>query len=252
MKLLTIADGFGDSKAVPAWYPDYIKWPEIIKLMTRGLTLTNMSRYGAGNEYIMMLLKHHAHNHDAVLIQWAMPERLDLVLDHSELHAEFWKQQIANDAVYCNNIVDLANDQIWISSASRASAVQEYHSKFITSRQHQLRSQMFVDHAKLLLQQQPYGFLLTKNSQYLKSTADNLNRWHWHEPFGGMCEFRQASDYADLDLGLFQPIPLIHFDFVRKFIQPQFDLPWRNERDIQGVKDMLYRKYKESTKNQPQ
>jgi len=33
MKLLTLADGFGDSAASPVWYPNFLKWPEIIKLM---------------------------------------------------------------------------------------------------------------------------------------------------------------------------------------------------------------------------
>ena len=43
LRLLTIADGFGDSRAVPAWYPDYIKWPEIIRWMTRDIELCNLS-----------------------------------------------------------------------------------------------------------------------------------------------------------------------------------------------------------------
>jgi hypothetical protein len=66
-----------------------------------------------------------------------------------------------------------------------------------------------------------------------------------------MCEFRHQSKYAELDLGLDQPIPLVQFDFVRQFIQPYFDLPWRNEQDIQGVEKMLHRKYQESVKNKP-
>lgn len=252
MNLLTIADGFGDSQAVPAWYPDYIKWPELIKLMTRGVNLTNLSRYGAGNEYIALCLKQNLNNQDAVLIQWAVPDRLDLLLDHVSPYNTFWQQQIANDPVYANNTVLLDNNKFWISSASRAPAIQEYHSKFISLSQHRLRSQMLVDYAKLLLQNKQYGFLLTKTSHYLKPAVGNVGCWHWHEEFAGMCEFRHVSDYAELDLGLVQPIPLIHFDFIRKFIQPRIDLPWRSERDIQAVKDMLYRKYKEFSKNKPQ
>ena len=67
-----------------------------------------------------------------------------------------------------------------------------------------------------------------------------------------MCEFRFESIYADLDLGLTQPIPLIHFDFIKQFIQPKFNLPWRNDRDIQAVENMLFKSYKESIKNKPQ
>lgn len=252
MNLLTIADGFGDSVAVPPWYPDYIKWPEIIRLMTRGLTLTNLSRYGAGNEYIIQCLRHNLQNQDSVLIQWAMPNRLDLTLSHDAEHTEFWQKQIASDPVYNHNVVRVGLDQIWISSASTLDPVREYHKKFIGLRQHRSRSQIYIDYATLLLQNIPHGFLLTSNSQYLDETVKDDTDWYWHERFCGMCEFRNSSKYAELDLKLVQPIPLIQFDFIRQFIQPRFDLPWRSERDIQAVESMLYRKYKESVTKKPQ
>ena len=53
MKLLTLADGYGDSIAVPAWYPKFWKWPKIIKLMTKGVDVVDHSRYGAGNEFMV-------------------------------------------------------------------------------------------------------------------------------------------------------------------------------------------------------
>jgi hypothetical protein len=252
MNLLTIADGFGDSVAVPHWYPDYIKWPEIIKLMTRGVTLQNLSRYGAGNEYIIQCLRQNLVKSDAVLIQWASPNRLDLVLSHNPHYQEFWNQQIKDDRVYNNNVVQIGEIPIWITSASTSIGVREYHEKFISRQQHQLRSQLYIDYATLLLKDKKHGFLLTKNSEYLNSTVMDQSNWHWHEQFHGMCEFRRVSKYADLDLEITQPIPLIQFDFIRQFIQPKFDLPWRSERDIQAVEAMLYRKYKESIKNKPQ
>jgi hypothetical protein len=252
MNLLTLADGFGDSMAVPHWYPDYIKWPEIIKLMTRGVNLLNLSRYGAGNEYIIQCLRHNLHQQDAVLIQWAVPDRLDLILSHNTAWQSFWQEQIVQDPVYYNNVVNLGSDKIWISSASMLPAVQEYHQKYIGLRQHQVRSQLFIEHATILLQNIKYGFLLTKNSEYLESSVVNHEHWYWHNLFKGMCEFRKISQYAELDLDLVQPIPLIHFDFIRKFIQPRFDLPWRSEREISAVESMLFRKYKESIKHQPQ
>jgi hypothetical protein len=252
MNLLTIADGFGDSGAVPSWYPDYIKWPTIIKLMTRGLTVTNLSRYGAGNEYIIQCLKNNLQNKNSVLVQWAVPNRLDLVLSHDSETDQFWQTQIANDPVYNNNIVQLGSDRIWLSSGSTLNCVKEYHKKFIGLRQHQIRSQIYIDYATMLLQNIPYGFLLTKNSKYLASTVKDETNWHWHEKFCGMCEFRNYSKYADLDLKIVQPIPLIQFDFIRQFIQPRFDLPWRSEQEIQAVEAMLYRKYKESIINKPQ
>jgi hypothetical protein len=250
IRLLTIADGFGDSQAVPFWYPDYIKWPEIIQLMTRGVDLCNLSRYGAGNEYIIQCLRQNLSDKDAVLIQWAQPNRLDLVLSHNAEYAEFWNQEIANDPVYKDNVILLDTERMWLSSASTSSGIKEYHKKFISCRQHQIRSQLYIDYATLLLEHIQHGFLLTKNSKYLNKTVDDAH-WHWHEPFQGMCEFRLHSKYAELDLDIVQPIPLIQFDFIRQFIQPRFNLPWRNEQEIQAVEKMLYRKYQEAVKNKP-
>ncbi len=251
IRLLTIADGFGDSRAVPAWYPHYIKWPEIIHLMTRGVELHNLSRYGAGNEYIIQCLRNNLTGKDRILIQWAMPNRLDLVLAHNEDCTEYWNEQIKNDPVYKNNVVELDDKRIWITSASTAPGVQEYHKKFISHQQHQIRSQLFVDYATLLLKHTPHGFLLTKTSKYLSETVKDTANWYWHDKFQGMCEFRHQSKYAELELGLTQPTPLVQFDFIRQFIQPWFDLPWRSEREIQAVENMLHRKYQESIKNKP-
>jgi hypothetical protein len=252
INLLTIADGFGDSTAGPVWYPNYVKWPEIIKLMTRGVNLLNLSRYGAGNEYIINCLKNHWHNQDLVLIQWAQPTRLDLILSHDEKYTEFWQNEIKNDPVYKNNIVQIGQDNMWISSSSSTTAISEYHNKFIGCRQHQLRSQWYIDYAGLLLNNIPYGFLLSTASEYLSNTINNHDHWHWHDKFQGMCEFRHQSKYADLDLNLTQPIPLIQFDFIKKFLQPKLNLPWRNEKELQAVEKMLLRKYHEAVKHKTQ
>jgi hypothetical protein len=251
INLLTIADGFGDSTAVPTWYPDYIKWPEIIKLMTRGVTVCNLSRYGAGNEYIIQCLRHNLVDKQAVIIQWAMPNRLDLVLAHNAKYSEFWSQQIQKDQTYNNNILPVGDDLVWISSASKDLSVREYHEKFISLRQHQMRSQLYVDYATLLLKDIQHGFMLTKTSEYLNQSVTDTSKWFWHQQWQGMCEFRHKSKYADLELGITQPLPLVQFDFIKQFIQPKFKLPWRSEREIQAVENMLYRKYQEALKNKP-
>lgn len=249
MKLLTIADGFGDSVAKPAWYPGFFKWPEIIKLMTKDLELTNLSRYGAGNEYISQLLMNNVPGNDVALIQWAMPNRLDLVINNDS----YWQQQIAADPVYNANTVLINNDQYWISSASRNPNVQEYHKKYIRLRQHQLRSQLFVDYAKMLLDKHnvKHGFLLTVDSSYLSETIKDTSNWVWHDAFKGMHSFRFVSKYADLDakLKLIQPISLVQFDFISQFIVPKFDLNWRRSVELTAVENMLYRKYKEAIIN---
>lgn len=244
MKLLTVADGFGDSIAVPKWYPHFFKWPELIKLMTKGVELTNLSRYGAGNEYIVQCLRH-VNTVDVAIVQWAMPNRLDLLLAHK---SKFWTDQISKDQVYCNNVLELGTDQYWLSSASQCHSVREYHQNFISIRQHQTRSQLFVEHAKLLLEHRgiEYRFLLTPDSDYLRETVVDTNCWCWHDPFKGMDSFRRISKFRDLDLRLTQPISLIQFDFIKQFIMPSLDIQWRTNKEIDAVENMLHRKYREA------
>lgn len=245
MRLLTLSDGYGDSVAVPAWYPKYWKWPEIIKLMTKGVSLNNCSKYGAGNEFIVNQLKNNIDFADVVIVQWAQPNRLDLILDHSD--SNFWNDVIASDQVYCNNIVECGNNKFWISSASQTDAVQKYHQQYISVKQHQLRSQMFVEYAKLLLEQRniDYRFMLVDDSEYIGITAN----WICHKPFKGMSGFK--SKYSNLDLGIVQPTPLVAFDFIKQYIMPNIDLHWRSNREIDAVENMLYQHYQEAVKNKP-
>jgi hypothetical protein len=245
VRLLTLSDGYGDSVAVPAWYPKYWKWPEIIKLMTKGVSLNNCSKYGAGNEFIVNQLKNNIDFADVVIVQWAQPNRLDLILDHSD--SNFWNDVIASDQVYCNNIVECGNNKFWISSASQTDAVQKYHQQYISVKQHQLRSQMFVEYAKLLLEQRniDYRFMLVDDSEYIGITAN----WICHKPFKGMSGFK--SKYSNLDLGIVQPTPLVAFDFIKQYIMPNIDLHWRSNREIDAVENMLYQHYQEAVKNKP-
>jgi hypothetical protein len=247
MKLLTISDGYGDSVAVPSWYPKYWKWPEIIKLMTKGVALNNCSRYGAGNEFIVNQLKNNINSADVVMIQWAKPNRLDLVLAHPD--SKFWKDVIASDQVYHNNVVECGNNKFWISSGSQTEAVREYHQQYISVKQHQMRSQIFVEYAKMLLEHHDidYRFMLVDDSEYLGIDAN----WICHKPFKGMNNFRYKSKYRELELDITQPIPLVAFDFIKQYIAPSIDLQWRSSREIDAVENMLYRHYQEAVKNKP-
>lgn len=245
MKLLTLSDGYGDSLAVPVWYSKYMKWPEIIKLMTKEIELENLSRYGAGNEFMVNQLKQHVDCAGVVIVQWTQPNRLDLVLAHK--NPTFWSNAIASDPIYNNNILDCGGDKFWISSGSKTDAVQQYHQQYISIRQHQLRSQIYIEYAKMLLEQRgiDYRFMLVENSEYIGIEAN----WIWHEPFKGMDDFRHKSKYCDLELGIAQPIPLVAFDFINQYVIPNIDLPWRNNREIGAVENMLYRHYQEAVKN---
>lgn len=250
MNLLTLADGFGDDIAAPSWYPRYFKWPKVIELMTKGVIVNNVSRHGAGNEYLVTALRNNIQTANIVLLQWTVPNRLDLVLNKSNTH---WQATIDSDTVYNDNTISSGKYKFWLSSGSTTADVIEYHNKYISAEQHQLRSQMFVDYAKLLIDQYQleYQFMLTWDSEYLQNNVADDIKWSWHKPFKGMHDFRNHSKFSELDLGIIQPIPLIHFDFIKQFIMPCVELPWRSDREIAAVESMLYRHYQESITNRP-
>jgi hypothetical protein len=247
MKLLTLADGFGDSGAYPLWYSDYYKWPELIQLMTAGVELVNLSRYGAGNEYIVECLKNNMIGKDHVIIQWAQPHRLDLLLAHNE-YKNFWSDAVSQDASYSKNVVN----NYWITSASKNPAVQEYHKKYISIEQHCRRSRLYMDYARLLLTSNNvnFNFMLTADSKYLADQPTD-HHWLWHSPWAGMESFRTLSQYTNLDFGYTQPIPLIQFDYIQQYIVPNTTLPWRSSQELKAVESMLHRKYKEAIINKP-
>jgi len=251
LKLLTISDGFGDSECYPSWYPDYYKWPFILSLMTRNIELTNLSRYGAGNEFMVNLLREHHKSADVVLVQWTMPHRLDLMLAHSDDMQSNWRSKIKQDPVYNKNFQYTDDAEWWLSSASDMDRVQQYHSEFISKKQHRARSKIWIEYAHQILGSQVHGFLLTYNSDYLKNVDVDNNTWVWHEPWKGMDNWRHISKYEHLDFGYIQPIPLIHFEFIKKFIMPKFDLPWRSEKEIKAVEQMLIRKYNQYIEQKP-
>jgi hypothetical protein len=249
-KILIIGDGFADPAAAHLWYQDFYKWPTLINLMAKNIAITNMARYGAGNEYMSYCLQSQYQHYDLVLIQWSKAERLDLVLDHTQEHLTFWQQTIAQDPVYQHNVVDLEGKKIWISSASKNQTVVEYHQKYITPTQHQMRSQLLVEHAMLMLEANniDYRFMLTYDAPYLS----NINaRWMCHKPLRGQHSFRSVSKHSQADIDYVQPIPLVSFDYIRKVIQPNLDLDWRSDCDLDALEVMLLKKHQLAMKQKP-
>lgn len=251
MKILTAADGFGDSVAGPAWYPDFWKWPRILGLMTKGLEILDLCRYGAGNEYLSWNVRQNHHDADLLLIQWAIPNRLDLVLEHRDPVAQKWHEKIVCDPIYHSNTQEVGHNRWWLSSGSTVDWVEQYHSCMISQRQHEIRSTVWIEYTHRLLRDRSHGFLLTADSEYLQEADVDVDTWIWHDAWKGMDDWRHHSKYSDLDLGLTQPIPLIHFDFIKCFIMPRFDLPWRSVREIDAVESMLLRKYNDCKDQKP-
>ena len=254
IKLLTIADGFGDSGATPPWYRNFTKWPELIQRMTKNVKLTNLSRYGAGNEYMVECLRANIDSADIVLFQWTHPYRLDLLLGHGDEAQAFWEGEIKKDAVYNNNVLSINNDRYWISSASKNQYIQDYHNRYISRLQHQRRTELQIEYAAMLLEKKnkAFKFLLTYPLPFLRSMDIDKDNWIWHEEYKSMEDFRSVSKYAHLDLKSYvQPIPLIQFDFIRQHIMPRLDLEWNSAKELDDLETFLYNSHTEAMKNQP-
>jgi hypothetical protein len=254
VNLLTIADGYGDSNATPPWYRNYIKWPKLVQQMAANVNLTNLSRYGAGNEYMVECLRAHIDSADMILFQWTQVNRLDLLLDHTPDIQSFWQEQIDKDPVYNENVLSIKNDSYWISSASKNEFIQAYHNKFISYPQHQNRTELYIDYATMLLEKKnkSFKFLLTYSLPFLKDMDINKDNWVWHKDYTGMENFRYYSKYADVDLKTYvQPCPLIHFDFIKQYIMPKIDLQWHSTEELGKIENNLYNSHKEAMKNKP-
>lgn len=247
MRLLAISDGFGDSNSAPQWYQKYYRWPDLVRFMTAGVEVVNVSRWAAGNEYMTNQLKSRYKQFDCALIQWTVPNRFDMLL--TEKNHNHWKPIIESDPLYKHTVVDWDKQKFWLSSDSPLPEIRNYHQQYVSKEQHQMRSQLYIEYAKLLLESEnkKHGFMLVENSEYLNVDAN----WLWHEPRKGMNDFKKQSRYWELDLGFYNPLPLISFDFVKNFVMPNIDLNWRNARDIDAVENMLYRHYQEALKNRP-
>jgi hypothetical protein len=254
MRLLTLSDGFGDKTATPTWYRNFAKWPELIQQMANNVELTNLSRYGAGNEYIVECLRANVDDADMVLCQWTHPHRLDLLLGHDPNIRDFWQEQIDQDLVYNKNVLTIKNKDYWITSASKNEYIQDYHTRYISKPQHNARSELYVDYATMLLEKKnkPFKFLLTYSLPFLKDIHINKDNWIWHKEYKSMEDFRNYGKYAELDLKTYvQPIPLIQFDFVRQYIMPRVDLEWHSTKELDNLETFLYNSHKEAMKKQP-
>ena len=251
-KILTLSDGFGDTTASPAWYPDYYKWPFILGLMTEKTEIINLSKYSAGNEYITNALRSNYKQADAVFVMWPTASRLDLMLTHENpIIKSQWEDIIKNDPVYHDNIKIIDETKWWLSGGSKQSSVLEYHERFISRPQHQLRAQIWMEYCHQLLQEKMHGFMLTYELSYIKNLNVPEDTWIWHEPFKGITDWRLKSRFRDLDLKINQPIPLIQFDFIKQFIMPKFDLPWRTDPEVDAIESMLLKKHNFFKDNSP-
>jgi len=216
-KLYTAGDGFCCNHTWPMWskiLADILECQWI-----------NLSTYGAGNEAIAnLVLDQLSANEDYCdslwLIQWTLPKRLDLRIDHLDNNSQLLNY-ISSDPVYYDNFISTSKQKkYWCSSASTLEFVNN-HNDLMNIDQHNDRSRhhaMSVAYA-LTKHKVNWKYLLTYKAYWLPLEFINESNWILQD----MSSFRKISQYAHLDINRVQPISSIHLDFLEKFILPQLE-----------------------------
>jgi hypothetical protein len=187
---------FGDGYAAGHIWPE---WPNIVEALYPDLEHENFGAIGAGNEFTTSCIVQ-AHIKDPTaffIIQWAPSLRFDKLLQDNS-----WDAIIDNDPVYHFNRVQCNNQTWWLSSASRASAIQNYHTTYVQNNQSSLRSFNFKYLVEHLLENQSLCFTLEQMSLYSKESR-----------------FKQVRQQE------VQPSPIVHLNWVEEKILPF--LPWQ-------------------------
>ena len=221
-RLYTVGDGYCHNHYWPMWS----------QLLSDLLDIewVNLSAIGAGNEAIANLVidavkEDPAPGDSLYLVQWTRHNRFDLrVDDNAELRA-----LIAQDPVYYKNFVTTPRGKTyWCSSVSELDLVQQYH-KLVPDLQQLDRSRQLQMAATFVLNDAcaDWHYMFTYPARWSRNNYVDESRVTWES----MEEFREVSQYRDLDVGEIQPVSSIHLDFLEKHILPRYPAsPERLER----------------------
>lgn len=213
--LLTISDGNGVD------HTDFKKWPFYLKLLlSKTHTVINPSVIGASNEFMFMQLSEAVNNHDIdyAIIQWSIPNRIDVVAD------DFWINQAQQDQLYHFNIVESNNQTWWVTSGSQNNYIQEYHTTYIKYWQSVQRTQSYIMAAAELLKFKKidFKFSLCYNYEFQNPNKNILDSYPWltYDNNRSYSDFRNVSKFSKFDENLSQPHTLINLDWINTVVKP--------------------------------
>ena len=215
-QLLIISDGNGADT-------DFVKWPTLVKMLTtKNLTVINQSIIGASNEMLLLRLSEaDLNNIDYAIVQWTLPQRIDLVTD------EFWLEQAGADPVYSFNLVENNKKTWWVTSASNNLHVKQYHTQYIKEWHASLRTESYMLAAAELLKFHgiKFVFCLCYRFNFLEPYSKVLTTypWAWHSANCGINDFALHSKYQHLDKKLNQPHPLVALEWINQVLKPVAD-----------------------------
>jgi hypothetical protein len=193
-KIYTFGDGFAAGHIWP-------EWPQILQALLPDYEIINTAGIGAGPEWLVHRFISHIPDmqNSTVIFQWPQPDRFDKLIEDAE-----WQQIANSDSVYDFNQYVVNDEKWWLSSASAESQVQEYHNKFIQSKQHQIRS----DNYKILV----------------KNTLENIGCSYVYTTTKDQDEFSKTVENIKHRQNEIQPSPVVHFKWLLAAILPRISI----------------------------
>lgn len=215
-KLYTAGDGYCFNHYWPMW-------SELLHNVL-GSDWTNLAAIGGGNELIAnFVLDALSQEPDPTqslwVVQWTQAKRWDILLDSVDQPQDLI-EMIKTDPVYYKNFYTTAlGKTYWASSASQFEFVLDRNNQ-ISNLQHENISRQFMVNVAQALDQAgaTWRYIFTYPAPWAKLTTLPDKNIVWTS----QREFRQMSQYAELDVGEIQPVSSIHLDFLEQYILPDF------------------------------
>jgi hypothetical protein len=205
---------FGDGYAHGHIWPE---WPQILQALLPQYEVKLVSGIGAGPEYLVTEFSKLLPVDGMVIFQWPCEHRFDKIIQDGH-----WLDIANNDPVYHFNIVKNESQTWWLSSASNAPEIREYHQKFIQSEQAKIRLTVYQTLVREILEKTKIKYIFTSNFE--QDIASKKN--------------------AHIRGNEIQPSPLSHFYFLTEKIMPALGLTSNNttalEQLLQAQKWIAY------------
>jgi hypothetical protein len=194
-KIFTFGDGFATGHIWP-------EWPQILQALLPDYQVINTAGIGAGAEFLVSgfvdcIPDMHS---STVIFQWPQHQRFDKLVEDDS-----WQHIISNDSVYYfNTVADCSDRKWWLSSASNAKEVQQYHAQYVQKNQGLNRSRVYqtlVDHTALAL-----------DCKIIHTSTQE------EENFSRLLQFL-ATRQSEV-----QPSPIVHFYWLMEQVLPRVDI----------------------------
>ena len=232
-KIYTFGDGFATGHIWP-------EWPQLLQAIYPDVEVIYTSGIGAGNEFLVnAVLSRATVDPDGIyIVQWAIPNRFDkLISTHN------WDNIINTDPVYSKNIVNVDNNNWWLSSASQQDKILHYHKFYIENSQANLRTYNYMLLLKNYFKNNniQFYYMSTYNLCHLTEAQKNVLRdanWVWHNFWQGMDEYSCQAQYKEVRQKEVQPSPVVQLSWIIECLLDK--LPFTPDKQRVGkLKDLV-------------